>query len=550
MNRMKKIANSIGKIAKSLGQKAYLELKQAFVQKWNEKEPKEHYFQLGKLSIIALIMILVYTSFFTMEKTAEESPVLIEEPKVPDMLRIVETGDFSNLDSVLVNDQSALNVLNNIMEGLMRLDQNNKPTYGMAEKVEISPDYKTYTFTIRKNAKWSDGKPVTANDFYFAWMRAIDPKTGSKNAHLFNEIKGVKEYRSREDIEPDIKVIDNKLIVGLVKSNINFLSLVCNPALFPQRKDVVLNSNYGTSIKNFIINGPYKLKVFDPFKIIVSKNDLYWNSKEVYINKISFLDVNNNDEINNLYMSDEADLAPGDKEFYTNITLSAGTRFIVLNNKISTKDKKLLASTIKAIDFSEGLESTKLIPSSLNTSSLHNERIEFIRINENDKLEAKNLDIITNEHSSYMKSVELLQREIKEKLKIELGLIQLKSFKKQRELEKKGEFDLSLTSWLADYHDPLTFLDIFTTNAVENTSGYSNPKFDQLVAQAHEEIDPKKQAKLIAEAENILVNEDIAVIPLYQKVIPRLQKPYVQGVVYHPYGAEYSLKWAQIKEIK
>ncbi|MDQ0416560.1 ABC-type oligopeptide transport system substrate-binding subunit [Croceifilum oryzae] len=543
MARFKRIIQTITKIGKSISYKGLEKLKQAFVNKWNEKEPREHYYQLGKLAVIAVMIVLVYTSFFAMEKGADNSSVLTEmPPQIPDMLRIVETGELRNLDSALVNDQSAQNVLNNIMEGLMRLDKDSKPSYGMAEKVEVSPDYKTYTFTLRKDAKWSDGRPVIAEDFTFAWTRAVDTKN-SKNGYLFKNIKGYKEGK----IEQGVVASGDKLTVTLVKPDQNFLSLTTNSAMFPQRKDLYekYRDVFGSDIKTLVSNGPFQLESFTLHKLVAVKNSNYWDHQSVKSNGFIMFGSKDDRDSDNKYVSNEVDFMQMRNKMAEAtiksdvVTVPRATiYYLYVNPNLNGDTKDYYAYAVeKLTDQSSFVKSSSIMP------DLIYKRNDLLKKSENGNVTSpiKSDEVTCIDQSEVKRVCEMF----KEKVCPSCTMNEVPA-KEIREQMKGQGVGLVVNLWKSYYHDPLTFLDIFTTNATENTTGYSNPKYDQLVTQAHEEIDPVKQAKFISEAEDILTYRDKAVIPLYQRAISRLQKPYVQGVVYHPYGPEYSLKWMQV----
>ncbi|SFX42343.1 oligopeptide transport system substrate-binding protein [Thermoactinomyces sp. DSM 45891] len=545
MTRFKRFIHYITKIGKSISYKGFEQLKQAFVNKWSEKEPREHYYQLGKLAVIAIVIILVYTSFFAMEKGADDSSVLVEESQIPNMLRIVETGEVRNLDSALVNDQSTQNVLHNLMEGLMRLDKDSKPTYGMAEKVEVSPDYKTYVFTLRKNAKWSDGQPVTAEDFIFAWTRAVDPKS-SKNSYLFKNIKGFKDGKVEQGI---VASDDNKLTITLIKPDPNFLSLTTNSAMFPQRKDLYekYRDVFGSDIRTLVSNGPFQLESFTLNKLVAVKNSSYWDHQTVKSNGFIMFVSKNNRDSDNKYVSNEVDLMQMHSKMdeatikSDMVTVPRTTiYYLYVNPKLDGNTKKYYVSAVERLmDYTSLVKSGSIIP------DLTYQRSDLLKKDEKGNFTSptKSNVITCIDQPEVKKVCEAFQEKVCQACTT--NEIQAKDIREQM---KGHGLDLIVNLWKSYYYDPLTFLDIFTTEAIENTTGYSNPMYDRLVAQAHEEIDPVKKARFIAEAENILTYQDKAVIPLYQRVIPRLQKPYVQGIVYHPYGPEYSLKWMQINK--
>ncbi len=151
-----------------------------------------------KLSIFSLFFLLCprFSSVWRQkeeDKTANEGEKPAQEaPAKEQVLNLLESAEIPSLDSTLATDSVSFRVMNNVFEGLYRLDQNDEPTPGMAESYEVSEDGKVYTFKLR-DAKWSNGDPVTANDFVFAWRKALDPNTGSEYAYIMYDIKTLKK---------------------------------------------------------------------------------------------------------------------------------------------------------------------------------------------------------------------------------------------------------------------------------------------------------------------------------------------------------------------
>jgi oligopeptide transport system substrate-binding protein len=229
-------------------------------------------------------------------KEEEEDKGTTEEPvvEVPQVLNLIEAAEIPSIDSSISEDAVGFNVLNNIMEGLYRLDQESLPVPAMADgDPEISEDGLTYTFKIR-DAQWSNGTPVTANDFVYAWQRAINPDMGSpygpylmagmiKNATEIGEGKA-------EVADLGIKAVDDKtLVIELERPVAYFLSLMSFGTFYPLNEEYVTSQGdkYATNSDAMIYNGPFSLADWDGtgnWKYV--KNDKYWDADTVKLDEI------------------------------------------------------------------------------------------------------------------------------------------------------------------------------------------------------------------------------------------------------------------------
>lgn len=225
------------------------------------------------------------------DKPASETPA----EALPQVLNLIEAAEIPSVDSSLSEDAVGFNVLNNIMEGLYRLDADSLPTPGMADgDAEISEDGLTYTFKLR-DAQWSNGTPVTAHDFVYAWQRAIDPATGSPYGPFLmaGMIKNATEIGAgtAEIADLGITAVDDKtLVVELERPVAYFLSLMSFGTFYPLNEEFVTSKGdaYATSSDNMIYNGPFELSAWDGtgnWKYV--KNEKYWDAATVQLEEIN-----------------------------------------------------------------------------------------------------------------------------------------------------------------------------------------------------------------------------------------------------------------------
>ncbi|MFC7441963.1 peptide ABC transporter substrate-binding protein [Laceyella putida] len=511
-----------------------------------------------------------------------------EGPSENKILRITESNQISSLDSAKYVDIVSWNVLYNVNEGLMRLGPNNRLVNGMAEEVKISPDKKTYTFKLRDDAEWSDEEPVTAHDFEYAWKRALDPKTKSEYAYILYPIAGAEEYNKGTGSASQVKVkaLDEKTLeVRLKQPEHHFLSLTTQSTYFPLRKDIVekYKDEYTKTPDKMVYNGPFIIQSITPTQVTLVKNETYWDRDTVQLQQVDVVVQAETSKRINLYNAGEADTTKIDSEFvyaykqtkdYTNLELASSQYLLMNETKSFFKNANIRRAISLAVDRNEIVETVlkdgskpagALIPPAMTEGAQSFRKLAGGEIVKHDTALAQayfNKGLKELGLSRPPDSIVMLcfndQRSnvaisIKEQLKEKLGLeIKLNALPRKNKVayELKGEFDMTMSSWFADYSDPIGFLEIWTANSKLNYMKFKNPTFDQLIKKAKSTTSQKEKTDTMIQAEKLLVGtgsgQQAAIVPLYYEVNSFLQKPYVKNLHRHPYGAEYDLKWASI----
>lgn len=532
--------------------------------------------------LIAAILLTACTDF-----TAENAN-LGEQ-----VLNITENQDPSDLDSVFAIEVTSMNLLNNIMEGLMRLNKDNNPIPGIAERYEISEDKKTYTFYLR-DAKWSDGKAITAHDFHYAWLRALDPKNESAYAYILYPIVNAQEYNEKRAKAEDVgvKVIDERTLeVKLKDPSPYFLGLTSFPTYFPQRKDIVEKhgKKHATAVDKMVYNGPFILADWQQHqKLTLTKNEQYWDKHSVRLNEVNIFITKSTVAGVNQFNAGEVDRAKVDQAFtqafkqtpdYTPVTL-AGTEYLQFNipgNRFLSNakirkalsiaiDRESLAEQVlqngsspagafvppviqgmdnKAFREMEGVPVNYHIFDPTHAKELLKEGMKELGI---EKLPT-NIQFLIADDELTKKTAVYIQDQWREHLDFDVKINPVPR-KERIDREMKGDFFISLVGWQGDYNDPMTFLEVWTSDGPFNNGGWSNKKYDKLIADSLENTDFEKRMQDLIEAEKILLEEAAAISPLYYHGEAYIQKPYVQDFINHPVGTGYSLKWAYIDKSK
>jgi len=508
------------------------------------------------------------------------------------ILHLTETNQIHSLDSAKYVDIVSWNVLYNVNEGLMRIGPNNRPVNGMAEDVEISEDKKVYTFRIREDAEWHDGKPVTAYDFEYAWKRALNPKTQSEYAYILYPIVGAEEYHKGIGSvnKVGIKSLDSKTLkVTLKQPELSFLSLTTQSTYFPQRKDYVekYGEAYATKPETMPYNGPFIIESITPQKVILKRNETYWDVNAVSLEQVEVMVEADTPKRISYYNAGQVDVTKIDSEFvyaytqtkdYLNMEL-ASSQYLLMNQRKSFFQNPNIRRAISlAIDRNEITQSVlkdgskpagALIPPALSEGSQPYRKVaggEFVKYNPELAKEyfQKGLQelglsrppqsIVMLAFNDYRRHVAIsIQKQLKDNLDLDVKLNAIPREQKV-EMELAGQFDMTMSSWFADYADPIGYLEIWTSESKLNYMKFNHPKFDLLIKNAKKSANHQEKTQRLIEAEKILVGTEegqtASLVPLFYETNSFLQKPYVKDLYRHPYGAEYDLKWAYISNKK
>ncbi|TWT28454.1 peptide ABC transporter substrate-binding protein [Planomicrobium sp. CPCC 101110] len=535
-------------------------------------------------------------SIASQERETNPSGDVPSEPDSVQELNLVDYSEIPTMDSAVAGDVAAFNLLINVNEGLYRLNQENTAEPAIAQgEPDVSEDGLVYTFKLR-DANWSDGTPVTAQDFVFAWQRAIDPATGSPYGPymMAGTIENAEAIAAGEmdKAELGVKAEDDKtLIVTLERPVPYFMSLMAFPSFFPQQEEFVTGKGeeYASTSDNILYNGPFLLKNWDGTGLswALEKNPEYWDSKAVNLEKINFDVVKDVNTEVNLYNSGKKDRAILTGEFARQYSDSpdlinekeAAIAYIKFNQerdgeKTPLANENIRKAIAKAFDKQEltenilsdgSLPANYIVPSDFTFDELGE---DFRKVNGDEMLafdaeEAKKLwaqgleeegiseltlELLGDDIAAAKMVDEYLKNQLEQNLE---GLtINLKTvpFNVRLELDEAQDYELQSAAWGPDYQDPMTYLDLFVTDSLQNRMSYSNSEFDALIDSAKGELalDPKVRWEAMAQAERILIEEDAAVAPVYQFGFTVLQKPYVKGVVKHPFGGQFGYKWAYI----
>jgi len=513
------------------------------------------------------------------------------------VLNRTENQEIPTMDTSKSTDTLGAQILGNTMEGLYRLDKDNKPIPAAAESSTKSEDGKKYTFKLRKDAKWSNGDPVTAKDFVFAWQRLLDKNTAAEYAFIAYYIKNAEAINKGEKPLTDLgaKAVDDyTLEVELEKPVPYFLNLLAFPSYYPLNEKFVKEKGdkYGLEADTTVYNGPFVMASWKHEQgWQLKKNDKYWDNKTVKLEEINYSVVKEVATKVNLYDTGSIDFTLLSGEFVDKYKSNkdeygeyseASTFFLRLNQKRNGQDtplksKKLREAIALSVDkkglanviLNNGSKATdQLVPKGLATGPNGKDFQDTFKngLKYDPKKGAaaweaakKELgkDQVTIELLSYddgtaKKIADYVKDQIEKNLKGVTINTKIQPFKQKLKLETAQDYEISYAGWSPDYADPMTFIDMFESKSPYNQMSYSNAKYDEMVQKAGNELmgDAKKRWETLGKAEKLFLEEDAGLVPLYQTGRAYVMKPTVKGIVKHNISPEYSFKWAYVTEGK
>jgi oligopeptide transport system substrate-binding protein len=510
------------------------------------------------------------------------------------VLNVLESAEIPTMDSVMAEDVMGFTMLNATNEGLYRLDADQKVIPGVADGMPTYNDDKTVlTIKLRKDAKWSNGDPVTAHDFVYSWQRAINPDTASPYGPYFmmGKIKNATEISEGKAKLEDlgIKALDDyTLEITLVRALPYIESYITFQLFYPQNQKFVeaQGADYAKDAAHLLYNGPFKMTKWDgptATEWVLEKNETYTNAKDVTLTKINFNVSKDPQASANAFTAGETDITPklaqaailsqyeGSDELlrYQEPSiwwLKMNEKNPALKNKNIRKaialsvDKKALVDDVLA---NGSIEADFLVPKGFAFLDGKDFRDTAGQWSKTNKEEAKKYwdkglaelgvkEVAFTYVGQDTETAKTTDAFIKDQLEKNLpGLkltIESVPFKIRIARENKYEYDLLMGGWGPDYADPMTYMDLWITGGEQQHMDYSNPEFDKLIKAASEDLvdKPQERWKALQDAEKILLEDDAAIAPLYQRSVNLLINPKVKGFAHHAFGADYSYQWIKI----
>lgn len=524
------------------------------------------YFIVCLLSLLCSMCFLCFSCSINKEENRSSKELFInagEEPKTIDPT--LSGNDF-------VYPRHAFETL--IIKGK---DGNLKN--GVAESFDISQDGLKYTFTLRTNSKWTDGKIVTANDFVYALRRAADPLSGAEYTSFIEYVKNASSILAgklpKEKL--GVKAIDNyTLEIELESPTGYFLDILTYPIFAPVRRDIIekYGDNWTLNPETYIGNGAFIMTEKSPdSRIVMIKNTNYWNKDDIIPEKITFIMMQDatlalagikegsldfsvkvlSQDIESLKKQGILDIAP----YYSTVAFGINDTDRIL------KDKRIRKALSLAIDRNYIVEKVALTAKSPTSAwvpvgaydvqgDFRENGGEYLDISKegysNNVAMAKKLmaeagypngegfpvlEYKTTSDLIYIQVAEAIQQMWKENLGVDLQISSMEwAAYQQMRLEKN--YQIMRTIWIGDYSDPMTFLENYLSYRPQNYAGYSNIIFDKYIETARKSSDQNVRMKAMHDAERVLVSEDNVLIPIYNPSNPLLVSKRLRDYVATP----------------
>ncbi|MBI2343287.1 MAG: peptide ABC transporter substrate-binding protein [Deltaproteobacteria bacterium] len=489
--------------------------------------------------------------------------------------RQVETARYLNfnnwnepeyLDPGLSSGIYESNIIRNLFEGLVGHDPRDaSPQAAGAERWDISADGRHYTFHLRTTARWTDGRPVTAHDYVYAWERVLNPKTGSKYAFALHYIKHARDYntgRLTDASRLGFRAVDDFTLEVTLETPTPFmLAFMCYPTFFPvPRWAIEAHGARWTQPEHLVSNGAFALRRWVPYKeILLVKNDRYWDAARVTLPGVRFLPIEDKETALKMYAAGQLDIDWELPEAKIPSLLTHpdyvgapyfSTYFYNLNTtKPPLDDVRVRRALTMAIDRETLINAylqrtqapaTGFVPS---VGNGYHPAAAFAF----DPAQAKRLmaeagypgganfpvlELHYNTSEHHKQVAQIVQQMWKEHLGISV-VLHNEEWKTYLKTQQLMQHQISRAGWVGDYLDPNTFLEMFRRASTIDHTGWKNAEYDGLLDQAMLERDTRKRMAFLQQAEALLLRE-APIIPIYVHVKHMLIRPSVRGVSPNP----------------
>jgi len=510
-------------------------------------------------------------------------------------LRISEDVELSSMDQHVATDGLAFEVIAATIDGLYSLDADGNVIYAIAESEEVSEDGLVYTFKLREDVKWSNGTSVTANDFVYSWRRLIDPNTASEY-NFIGEVAGLKNASSIINGELPIEelgveAIDDYTLKATLDRPIPFFkSLMAFPTFFPLNEDFVKEQgeSYALEPSKLLSNGAYKMVEWNKgYGFKLDKNADYYDAASIKIDGLEYRVIKDHQTAALKYESNELDVVKLSAELVDKYSSNEGFTSIgagylwyaAYNHEdeiVSNLNvRKAIGHAINKAHITDSILNDGSIPADFivpiglatgpdgkdfrdTTETYFEYDLELAKEYWNKAKselgkEEIEVEILLEDSETIKKMAEFIQADLETNLPGLTVSLKIQPKKNRLELMREGDYQIGLTRWGPDYADPLTYLELFITltGGSPNVPRYSNTEYDQLVFDASRgELagNPEGRWEAMKKAENILLEQDAAISPIYQTGYAYLINPKVSGIENHAVGTPFLYKNVEISE--
>ena len=492
-----------------------------------------------------LINLILSAALLFISSCKKENAAMLSNKQ--GILLVGNTAEPESLDPQVATGVIESNIIRALFEGLCvedpKKDGNSLP--GVAESWTHTDDFKIWTFKLRSSNRWSDGKPLTTDDFLFSYERILSPKFAAKYAGLLYLIEGAEQFNKGETSDfstVGVKAINPHTLEIRLKAPTPFLpELTKHYTWYPVPKHAVLrkgkideqHTNW-TDLDNIVSNGPFQLKSWQfNYLIEVEKNQQYWDTNVVKLNGIKFLPVSNQYTENRMFAANQLHVTatiPAEMIEYSKAKFPKNIRqetylssnFLRCNVNGKLKDvriRKAISLSLPRQVIVDNLLKGGQKPSTSLTPPFGDYKPPMI--SRKNLTEAKQLladagypngenfpeiDLLTTKRETSVKIAEAIANILKRDLGI---IVNIKKYEWQTYLAELSSmnYDLGTGGWTGDYIDPTTFLDMWREGDGNNRTGWSSKEYENILDDAAQTADPKKRLSMLAQAEELMLKE-------------------------------------------
>ncbi|MFC7319878.1 peptide ABC transporter substrate-binding protein [Halobacillus campisalis] len=509
-------------------------------------------------------------------------------------ITVTAKSEISSMDPSLITDTVGFQWAGETLEGLYRLDEEGNLSPGIAEDSSVSEDGMTWTFNLREDAEWSNGDPVTADDFVYAWQRAVNPDTGSEYGPYFlggiiENAQAIADGEAELDELGATAVDDHTLEVNLEQPVPYFESMTVFVTFMPLNESFVEEhgDKFGTEAEYTLSNGPFEMTSWDHSEgWTVEKNDTYWDADTVQLDAVNAQVIKEISTGVNLYESGELDQTELNAEFVdeysTTEDFNVAEKPYLYFFKFNQEANEALANVDARKAISMAIDRQGLVDVILNDGSVAAEGYvpsNFVNMPDSDEdfrdaqgplvehnvekaqehwnaaleelgTDSVEIELLGDDTGTSSNVLAYYKNQLQENLEgLTINVLEV-PFNERVERDQNSEFEIEAATWGPDYVDPNTYLNMYLEGGQNNNMNYVNEEYDALIEQANGEYaqDPDQRFEAFLEAERILLEEDAAVAPMYQDSKAQLFRPSIKGVFTTATGPELEFKWAYVEE--
>ena len=501
------------------------------------------------------------------------------------VLNVMVEVEVESLDPQVATDGTSFEVIANYTDGLTQMDADGAAVPAVAESWDVSEDGTVYTFHLRQDANWSNGEPVTADDFIFAWQRAVDPALASEYSYMFSQIGQVKNAAAiiageMDKSELGVKAIDSKTLEVTLEVPVSyFLSLMYFPTFYPVNQaffEGLADGTFGTSPETVLSNGAFVLTSYEPAALSFSltKNPDYYDADKVQLDGLNYQVIKDSQQAYMSYQNGDLDIVmlsgdqveqvEGDPEL--TITGAGYLWYLTLNmDKVPALDNQNMrlalsnavnrASIVDDVVKDGSVATYTAVPPQFaagpDGSDFSADQTMFSDVCADDAAKAAEyyeaakaelgadtfeFDLLVEDQTETQNVAAVIKDQVEKALPGVTLNIKVEP-KKQRVADiQDGNYEVCLTRWGPDYADPMTYLGMWVTDCDNNYGLWSDAEFDAIIADCTTGAyitDAEARWNAMYDAEKIVMDQAV-IVPMYTKANANMIKTGVEGIEFHP----------------